>query len=415
MNKDIKIIREMVKQYLELSNETMTKEKIELWKQHNSLEGNVPLIYVRFGIWDQWVREELFQKKGLQCETPLFKGIECHLSVELMQKGIGDDRMLPPTLPLGAVRKYAGDGPWGIPFRVEKSDVQGGASRNLPALESLDNMKKLITPKHIVDEEETMKKYNILQDAVGDLITIDIDRSSMYRWFDGDIATHLARLVGLEEMMIKMLTEPKEMHELLAFMRDGILNAHEETEKAGHWTLSSMNNQAEVFCRELEDTKPNTPCSRKDIWGYMAAQECTLISPEMHDEFIFQYQKPIMDKFGIIAYGCCEDLTKKIDMLRQQKNLRTIAVTPVADVAKCAEQIGSDYAISWRPNPADMVCCGFNEKLIRKIIGEGLAAFKANNCNVHINLKDISTVQGDPNRLKLWTKIVREEILMIND
>ncbi len=41
-------------------------------------------------------------------------------------------------------------------------------------------------------------------------------------------------------------------------------------------------------------------------------------------------------------------------MLRQFPNLRNIVVTPRADVRRCAEQIGTDYVISWRPNPADM-------------------------------------------------------------
>ncbi|GAI58840.1 unnamed protein product [marine sediment metagenome] len=49
------------------------------------------------------------------------------------------------------------------------------------------------------------------------------------------------------------------------------------------------------------------------------------------------------DKFGLVAYGCCEDLTYKVDMLRQIPNLRRIAVPPFADAAKCAEQIGRDY------------------------------------------------------------------------
>ena len=62
--------------------------------------------------------------------------------------------------------------------------------------------------------------------------------------------------------------------------------------------------------------------------------------------------------------------------------------------------------ISWRPNPADMVCCGFDEALIRRIIGNGLAACRG--CRVHIHLKDVETVQGDPGRLKRWVRIVRD-------
>ena len=135
-----------------------------------------------------------------------------------------------------------------------------------------------------------------------------------------------------------------------------------------------------------------------------------MFSPEQHDEFMLQYQIPIMEKFKYVTYGCCEDLTDKIDMLRQIKNLRMIGVAPAANVAKCAEQIGDQYVISYRPNPAEMVCCGFDESKIRKIIGNALEIFKANNCIVHIYLKDIETLEGDWERLGKWSDIVRSEI-----
>jgi hypothetical protein len=115
---------------------------------------------------------------------------------------------------------------------------------------------------------------------------------------------------------------------------------------------------------------------------------------------------PIYRHFGLVHYGCCEDLGHKIGMLRQLGNLRSIAVTPVADVKVCAGQIGADYVISWRPNPTDMVCCGYNESLIRRIVGEGLAACRGG--YPHIHLKDVETVEGDMTRMGRWVKLVRE-------
>ena len=123
---------------------------------------------------------------------------------------------------------------------------------------------------------------------------------------------------------------------------------------------------------------------------------------------MFQYQLPIYSQFGLVHYGCCEDLGRKIKMLRQLKNLRSIAVTPVADVRLCAEQIGADYAISWRPNPSDMICCGYNETLIRRILTDGLTACRGG--VPHIHLKDVETVEGDVTRLTRWVKLVREVV-----
>ena len=95
-------------------------------------------------------------------------------------------------------------------------------------------------------------------------------------------------------------------------------------------------------------------------------------------------------------------------MLRQVPNLRSIAVSPRADVRACAEQIGRDYVLSWRPNPTDMVCAAWDEGRIRRIIRAGLDAWRG--CVAHIHLKDIETVRGDPGRLARWVGIVRDEI-----
>jgi len=126
----------------------------------------------------------------------------------------------------------------------------------------------------------------------------------------------------------------------------------------------------------------------------------------MHDEFLLQYQLPIMREFGLVAYGCCEDLTRKIGILRQIPNLRRIAVTPWADVRRCAEQSQQNYVFSWRPNPAEMACCGFDADHVRRVIGAGLEA--ARGCHVDIILKDVQTLQGEPERLRRWVQVVRE-------
>ena len=84
-----------------------------------------------------------------------------------------------------------------------------------------------------------------------------------------------------------------------------------------------------------------------------------MISPQMFEEFMLQYQRPIMTKFGLVSYACCEDVTTKIDALRTIPNLRRIGIPPICDVGRCAEQIQHDYVFAWKPNPA-MVCCGFD-------------------------------------------------------
>jgi hypothetical protein len=210
--------------------------------------------------------------------------------------------------------------------------------------------------------------------------------------------------------MYDIYDSPDKFKQGLTFLRDGILVNQQEAEDAGDFNLTSEWESFNYF-RDTQHPKANSSgAKRKDLFAFCQAQEYTMFSAEQHDEFMLQYQIPIMEKYKYIMYGCCEDLSEKIDMLRQVKNLRMIGVTPAANIARCAEQIGNQYVISYRPNPAEMVCCGFDESKIRRIIGDALKIFKANGCILHIYLKDAETLEGDWDRLGKWSNIVRDVV-----
>ena len=251
--------------------------------------------------------------------------------------------------------------------------------------------------------------FRSLTEAVGDILPVALDRGPAYRSFSGDISTALHYLRGIENFMLDMMDNPEWLHRLAGFLGAGVLATHDQAEEAGDWTRISHQNQAMPYAEELPDPSPDpTPVPRSKLWVFAAAQEFASVGPAQHEEFLLRYQLPILSKFGLVAYGCCEDLTNKIDMLRQIPNLRRIAVTPWANVAKCAEQIGEEYVISWRPNPTDMVCANFDPERIRRITRETLQACQG--LHIDITLKDIQTVQGAPERLREWVRITREAI-----
>jgi hypothetical protein len=267
----------------------------------------------------------------------------------------------------------------------------------------------MVRPRHVIDEEGTRRKVEKLGDAIGDIITINVDRGPVCRMWNADISTQLGKLRGLEQWLLDMIEEPEFLHELLAFMRDGILENQEEAEKAGDWRLCNHQNQAMSYAKELEDPAANSePVTRRQLWDFCASQESAGVGPAMFDEFMLSYQVPIMERFGLVSYGCCEDLTARIDLLRKIPNLRRIAVAPAADAVKCAERIGTDYVISYRPSPADMVSYDFDPDRIRSILRRDLAACRDK--HVDITLKDVETVEGDPDRVRKWVKITREVI-----
>jgi hypothetical protein len=403
--KDVRILRDLVKQYLDLARQPIQEERRELWSDLLSLRRTRPLVLATYGMWNVWCRE-VFGEKTLRCEDPLFRAHERNLRMAIFHDPIGDDFILEPWISEEAVKAGAWGRLLGVEQRLTDKPAEGGAGAYMPVIKDWSGMAGLKPVGHRIDEEATARNVARLREAAGDLVEIDVNRGPAWFAFMADVSWNLAMLRGLEQMMIDMYESPKQLHALAALVRDATLAAQDAAEAAGDYGLTSHAIQEMPYSRDLERPRPNArPRRRRDLWCFAAAQEFTLISPKMHDEFLLRYQIPIVSRFGLTAYGCCEDLTLKIAMLRQIPNLRLIAVAPRADVRRSAQEIGADYVISWRPNPADMVCCGFDEARIRRIIREGMQACKG--LHVCIHLKDVETVEGDPSRLARWVRIVR--------
>ena len=399
-NNDTTILRDLARRFAEICADPIQTERRDLWRRHNSLKMTRPLIYVRAFAWDE------MPHSVCQCEDPFLAGIEDRLRQNLFWASLNDDSVFEPWVTVEAAHVCSG---WGVGVPRHHSDEVGGSFKVDYPIKQLEDIEKLVAPWHEIDEEETARRLARVEEAIGDLITVNLDRGPAYRVWSGDISTDLGYLRGIENIMMDMLDNPEWLHRLASFMGEGILSTHEQAEAAGDWGLGAHQNQAMPYAEELEDPAANVNgVKREQLWGYMAAQEVTGISPAMHEEFLLEHQLPIISAFGLSAYGCCEDLTNKIDMLRRIPNLRRIAVSPFADAPRCAEQIGTDYVISYRPSPADMVSYGFDEGRIRSILTRDLEACKG--CHVDITLKDVQTVERDPDRIRQWVALTRRVV-----
>lgn len=399
---DIFIVRDLAKRYADIAAKPIQDERRDLWRKHNSLVRTRPLIYVRWlAAW-----QEHPDAKPV-CRDPFWQRHETFLKQMIFQDTLGDDHIIEPWITQRAAVRIPTGGPWGVRYGRISSKRSGGAWKNDPPLKTLADLHKLVTPHHEIDEEATRRNVARLQDAVGGILQVNVDRSPAYTVWHGDLSTDLGYLRGIDQFMIDMLENPNWLHALLSFMRDGVLQTHEEAERAGDWSLANHQNQAMPYALDLQDPQPNAHgVTRDQLWVFCAAQEHALTGPQQHWDFMLQYQVEIIKHFGLVAYGCCEDLTYKMGILRRIPNLRRIAVTPQADVGKSAEQIGEDYVFSWRPNPADMICCGFDPAHVRTVIRNGMDASRG--CHVDITLKDVQTVGGKPELLRDWVKLVRD-------
>src|SRR5690606_13276211 len=114
---------------------------------------------------------------------------------------------------------------------------------------------------------------------------------------------------------------------------------------------------------EQGDDVPAKLCQR---WGFGESQETVGVSGQMFDEFILPYQVPMLERFGLNCYGCCEQLEHRIKYILQRvPRLRRISVAPLANQEKMAEALGGKYIYSRKANPI-YVSVDFNEAAIRE-------------------------------------------------
>ena len=127
----------------------------------------------------------------------------------------------------------------------------------------------------------------------------------------------------------------------------------------------------------------------------------------MHEEFEINYVRPLAERFGLTYYGCCEPLDDRIDKLKKIGNLRKVGCSPWASVNSTAEQLGPDYVLSKKPNPA-LVAGELDEDAVRREISETAEACLRYNCPCEFVLKDISTVGYRIQNLTRWNEIAQD-------
>ncbi len=128
----------------------------------------------------------------------------------------------------------------------------------------------------------------------------------------------------------------------------------------------------------------------------------------MFEEFVFPYQLPLLKRFGLNCYGCCEPLDKRWEIVKRFPNLRRVSISPWSDLEIMAEYLQDDYVFSLKANPAVLAVPVMNKRSIRQKVNDDLK--KTKGCVVEILMKDNHTLGKTPENTINWVKIVREEI-----
>jgi len=125
----------------------------------------------------------------------------------------------------------------------------------------------------------------------------------------------------------------------------------------------------------------------------------------MWQEFCLSYQMPIIQRFGLAAYGCCENLTHKIAGVLTIPNLRIFVASAWTNLGKVIERVGDRYVIMWRQKASDVVFAE-GPAALKRDLEEGMRRLRG--CYVQIVLRELQTLAGHPDRLHVWTRLAQE-------
>jgi hypothetical protein len=133
-----------------------------------------------------------------------------------------------------------------------------------------------------------------------------------------------------------------------------------------------------------------------------------MVGPDQFEEFIFPYQQDIAKEFGLLYYGCCEPVHNRWHILEKMPNIERVSVSPWCDEELISEKLGRRYVYSRKPNPAQISTAVWDENLIRQDLRRTLTA--ARGCRIEIIMKDVHTLNNEPERLARWVEIAFDEI-----
>jgi hypothetical protein len=401
MNDEI-ILRGLAEQYLNIAIDPMNGENLKLHTAVNDNRMIRPVVLI-----DElpWSELNCDGELTLHCGDAFLREIEWQMRCTLYKfRHLRADMIVRPYLSVEKVIHSTGFG-----FDVDEDTISKNKDNDIVShtyhdqLSSEDELEKFHNSVITYDREETLRRYNLLGSMVGDIIPVRItgvDYAFSVTW------DTIATLRGVTNLLIDLVDRPEFMHSIVQRLTDITIDTYRQYEKLDLFDPDPHS----LHCTSIatSDLPRKDHKTMRDVWGRGTAQIFATVSKKMHDEFDIEYMKKTMGQCGLVYYGCCEPLDKKIDIVEKIPNLRKISITPWANVDVASEAIAGRYVIASKPNPSSVAVGKLNKDALSQDIKRTIDACRRNGCSCDIVLKDISTCGNRPSNIFEWEKTVME-------
>jgi hypothetical protein len=399
-------LRELARRIKDAAADPCQREKIDLWTRKMSLEHVRPLVLIfPEGAWDEVTADWQWRT-----EDGFYRSLERDLRMRLYYvEHLKDDSVVEPVVHCPIVVQTTG---YGLNPVHRETGQQKGAYQIEPVLIEESDIEKITIPELHVDWDATKRDVAHLEESLDGILRVEVTliQGGYHRWTPMDV---IAKWRGIQQLFMDLVEKPEWIHAIMSRLLKARLSELDQLYTQGALTLNNKSyyngSGGLSYTRELPQPDFDGMHVRtKDMWGYAAAQVFSGVSPQMHEEFSFPYERRFLECFGLTHYGCCEPLHDKVEYLKKISNLRVVSICPWADVAKSVERLGDSYVFSWKPNPVVIAASRWNPDEVRRSIREFLD--RSRGCITQIVMKDTHACAGEPHRLSEWVRIAKEEV-----
>ena len=398
------ILRGLANKAKEIASMPKQPEKLRLWTACNDLKPERPMFLSlpQHGWGD--IKNTWMQ---LQCQGQMARKFEDQLKRKIIRhEHIPDDFPILDDFKIPLTVKGDSYNDYGVELEVTRSQQKNGAYHIDPVINCDEDFDKLHFRPVEIDYKTSEQEYETAKEVFGDILEVVQLKRTFWRYGLSRVLIHMR---GLSQMMLDFYDNAELIHKLMAFLRDDFLNEIDYYERQNAISLNNFGDNVNgsgglSSVSDLPGNGFDGHIGTKNLICWGESQETTGVSPELFDEFVLQYQLPLLERFGLVDFGCCEPLEDKLDILiKKIPHLRWVAVSPWANRELCAEKINGKYVYVYKPNPS-RICSpdpdwATAEEEIRQTIEIVQGA------PLHIIMKDTSTFFGQPERITKWARL----------
>ncbi len=391
-------VRELARRVAAIATSDENARICQRWRDVNALRqpDRAPVWCRPVGCWS-----EILPLDALRCEDPWLRGIEYGFRQILHKHDIGDDTPVEGVMPVPAVFDVEPANVWGMDIARHRPDEADGAWAYDAPLKEDEDFDRLRLPTFTYNHGETQERLSRMHELLGDTLPVERVCAPPLSATLGQIA---ANLRGLTDFMMDMAATPERVHRLMGHLRNGVLKAMDEIEATG--LLTPNNTGAMTLSDPVGPSTEDGRVTYANCWCMLNSQEFDPVSPAMWETFCLDYQRPIMERFGWVGYGCCENLTHKIAGVLSIPNLRIFTCSAWTDLQAVLEALGTEYVIMWRQKATDVVFPD-DTRTLRRDLEDGTRALRGS--FYQIVLRELQTLRGHADRLHVWTACAKEE------